>query len=87
MISKKTCYWSNRSRIQTEEKRQNDIELIPRSDDGKYYLNILEKVLATQIDGNILAIMPENIFGYRPNKSTSQALLWLMKPKNLTTPC
>ena len=39
---------------------------------------VVEKILAAQINENIAATLPINIFGYRPKKSTSQAVEWLM---------
>ena len=46
----------------------------------------MEKILARQINENIEATMPINIFGYRPGKSTSEAVEWLMSRKSEKSP-
>ena len=47
---------------------------------------VVEKILAGQINENIEATMPINIFGYRPGRSTSEAVDWLMSRKSEKSP-
>ena len=42
---------------------------------------VIEKVFASQIHVKIVAMMPEFFFGYRPGKSTFQAMAWLLKDR------